>query len=74
MPVQRQAIPPAAAPVALLLLADPSEAKLAAYLPPYPVFPPSPAPLRLSTEILDKSVDKSPQPPFLLGYDRAPVF
>lgn len=34
---------------------------------------PSPCfPLRLSTEILDKSVDKSRQPPFSLGYDRAP--
>lgn len=33
MPLLLQEIPPAAAPVALLLLADPSEAKLAAYLP-----------------------------------------
>lgn len=69
MPLRLRKIPPAA-----LLLADSLEVQLAADLPRYSVFPLSPAPFRLSTEILDKSVDKSPQPPFLLGYDRAPVF
>lgn len=67
MPLRLQEIPPAA-----LILADSLEVQLAADLPRYPVFPLSPS--RLSTEILDKSVDKSLQPPFLLGYDRAPFF